>query len=62
MGYHRFTAASEAILFAIEGFPRDLLVGAFLEVDERRYGCAEIRRLYENAKYPLARHAESDYG
>lgn len=60
MGYRRFAEAAEAIRFAIEGLPPDLLVGAFLEVEEKRYGCAEIRRLYEHPEYPLARHAEID--
>ena len=29
----------------------------FLEVDEQRYGSDDIRRLYESAKYPLARRS-----
>jgi hypothetical protein len=53
--YRRFAQASQAIRFAIEGLPPDCLVGAFLEVDERRYGSDDIRRLYQSADYPLTR-------
>ncbi len=35
----------------------DLLVGAFLEVDEQRFNSDQIRQLYESAKYPLARRS-----
>jgi hypothetical protein len=54
-GYKRFEQAAEAIRFAIEDLPPECLVGAFLEVDEQRYGSNDIRRLYESAEYPLAR-------
>lgn len=54
-GYKRFEQASQAIRFAIEDLPPALLNGAFLEVDEQRYGGDDIRRLYDNAGYPLAR-------
>ncbi len=54
-GYRRFAQAAEAIRFAIEDLPADCLVGAFLEVDEQRYGSDAIRRLYESAEYPLTR-------
>jgi len=30
-------------------------MGAYLEVDEERFGTQEIRYLYENAAYPLTR-------
>ncbi len=54
-GYKRFAKAVQAIRFAIEDLPSACLVGAFLEVNERRYGSDDIRRLYESAEYPLAR-------
>ncbi len=58
-GYKRFTEAAQAIRFAMEDMPRACLVGAFLEVNERRYGSEDIRRLYESAEYPLTRHGTS---
>jgi hypothetical protein len=54
-GYKRFAQASQAIRFAIEDLPAECLVGAFLEVDEQRYGSDDIRRLYQSAEYPLTR-------
>jgi hypothetical protein len=54
-GYKRFDQAAQAIRFAIEDLPPECLVGAFLEVDEQRYGSEDIRRLYESAEYPLTR-------
>jgi hypothetical protein len=55
LGYRRFTHAAQAIRFAIEDLPAELLIGAFLEVGERRYNSDAIRGLYESAAYPLAR-------
>ena len=54
-GYKRFAQASQAIRFAIEDMPPECLVGAFLEVDEQRYGSDDIRRLYQSSEYPLIR-------
>jgi hypothetical protein len=55
IGYKRFNQAAQAIRFAIEDLPPDLLLGACLEVDERRFDSGAIRQLYESAEYPLAR-------
>ena len=54
-GYKRFNSAAEALRFAIETAPASALLGAYLEVDEVRFGQQEIRYLYDRPGYPLKR-------
>jgi hypothetical protein len=58
LGYKCFARAADAIRFAIEDLPQQLLGGTYLQVDELRYEGTEIRRLYDSADYPLARPAD----
>jgi hypothetical protein len=53
--YKRFSQAADAIRFAVEELPPELLSGAFLEIDGERYGGKEIRRLYNSSVFPLSR-------
>jgi hypothetical protein len=54
-GYKRFSCAADAIRFAMEDLPRDVLLGSYLQVEDDRFDCHGIRRLYEDGAYPLER-------
>jgi hypothetical protein len=53
--YMRFDTAAEGLRFVIEELPAPAALGAYLVVDEARFGLEEMRYLYENAGYPLTR-------
>ncbi len=53
--YKRFDTAAEAVRFVIEDLPATVLPGAYLLVEEARFGVEEIRNLYQSAGYPLSR-------
>jgi hypothetical protein len=55
MAYRRFSCAADAIQFAVEQLPSNMLPGVCLQVDDERVGGADIRRLYDSTDYPLAR-------
>jgi hypothetical protein len=53
VGYRRFETAADAIRFAIEDLPEPLLLGACIEIDERRLNHQDIQALYASEQYPL---------
>jgi len=57
ISYHRFDSLAHAVQFAVEELNPLSLSGAFIEVDEVRYGSDEIRELYDSDAYPLQRHS-----
>ena len=56
--YRRFDNAAEAIRFAVEELPEPQLLGAYIQIDEQRFGHQEIRKLYESERYPLKKRAK----
>lgn len=55
IGYLRFANAAEAIRYAIEVVPPPLLAGTSMLVGDERFIGKDIRKLYDNAAYPLYR-------
>ena len=53
--YQRFEVAAEAVRFAMEELPSELLLGTYLEVEEERFNGRQIRLLYESRDYPFPR-------
>jgi hypothetical protein len=58
IGYGRFARAADAIRFAIEELPPELLLAAQLKVADQKFNSDAIRRLYDSVAYPLTRRAE----
>ena len=55
LGYRRFARVADALRFAIEDLPPEILLGSYLEVEDQRFDSHGMRRLYESHDYPLAR-------
>jgi hypothetical protein len=55
--YMRFDTAAEGLRFVIEELPAPAALGAYLVIDEARFGLEEMRSLYASAEYPLTRCA-----
>jgi hypothetical protein len=53
--YRRFSKAADAIRYAVEKLPGEALPTTSIEVHHARYDAGQIRALYENDDYPLAR-------
>jgi hypothetical protein len=53
--YRRFSKAAEAIQYAVEKLPGVALPTTSIEVDHERYDSRQIRALYYDVSYPLAR-------
>jgi hypothetical protein len=56
--YMRFDSVADAVRFAIERLPADVILGTHLEVDGKRYDSAGIRGLYMQPDFPLPRLAK----
>jgi hypothetical protein len=59
IGYGRFARAADAIRFAIEELPSELLVRTCLQVGDGTFDGSRIRELYDSTEFPLARRASS---
>ncbi len=57
--YQRFDSAAEAIRYAIEELPADVLSGSIIEAGEERFNSKDIRELYDSEAYPLVRRTSA---
>ena len=53
--YRGFPCAADAIRFAIEKLPANVLSSARLDVDNQQFDAGQIRSLYDSEHYPLPR-------
>jgi len=53
--YRRFASGAEALRFAIEELPADVLFGTVVEANDNRFDAKQIRDLYDSKRYPLQR-------
>jgi hypothetical protein len=53
--YRRFDSGAEALRFAIEVLPADVLFGTVVEANDNRFDAKQIRNLYDSKRYPLQR-------
>ncbi len=57
--YRRFAQAAEAIRYAIEKLPANVLTSTSLVVNVERYNAPQSRALYDSERYPLNRNKPS---
>ncbi|WMT92707.1 hypothetical protein [Pelagibacterium sp. H642] len=55
IGYHRFDTTAEALRYAIEQMPPELMADAIIETAQHRFGADQITELYADDAYPLPR-------
>ena len=55
--YRRFASGAEALRFAIEELPAEVLFGTVVEANDNRFDAKQIRYLYDSKRYPLQRRA-----
>ena len=55
VAYRRFQRSADAIRFTIEELSDQMQRGTAMEVDDERFGLAQIRALYVSERYPLSR-------
>lgn len=59
MIYRKFPTGAEAVRHAVEVLDSDTRRGAIVEIDDARFGVADIEALYHSSDYPLERRKPS---